>query len=37
MVALDFLSQNFGRLRGPMNDTLSIYKCRLSGADTQMR
>ena len=35
VVDFGFLSQNFGRWWGPMNDTLSFYECRLSGGDTQ--
>ena len=30
-----FLSQNFRMLQGPVNVTLSFYKCNLSGGDTQ--
>ena len=29
MVAFAFLSQNFGRYRGPTNGTLPFYECRL--------
>ena len=29
------LAPNFGRWWGPMNDTLSLYECRLGGWDNQ--
>ena len=35
VVAFDFLPQNFGEWQGPINGTLSLYECRLSGGDTQ--
>ena len=34
VVTFGFLSQNFGRWRGPANGTLSFYECRFSGGDT---
>ena len=35
MIAFGFLPENFERWQGPMNGTLAIYECRLSGGDTQ--
>ena len=35
VVGFAILPPNFGRWWGPTNSTLSFYKCRLSGGDTQ--
>ena len=34
VVSFGFSPQNFGRMVGPMNDTLSFYEGRFSGGDT---
>ena len=35
MVAVRYLTENFGRWQGPTNGTLSFYGWKLSGGDTQ--